>query len=259
MIEQIVELVDRAGAAIMEVYASGDLRVAEKADSSPLTEADLRSHRLITAGLERLEPRYPVLSEESAAVPYAERRRWQRYWLVDPLDGTRDFLSRNGEFTVNVALVENHRAILGVVGVPAQGLIYHGELGHGAFRRERMQPARPIVVSRCADPVRIVGSRSHRGSSLDAFLARVPAHELLAVGSALKFCLVAEGRADVYPRLGPTCEWDTAAAQAVLESAGGKVVTLDGADLGYNSKEELLNPHFVAFGDSARDWLALVG
>lgn len=255
--EPVVAIARRAGAAILAVYESGDFDVAHKGDDSPLTRADLAAHTLIVAALHELTPGLPVLSEESAAVGFAERQQWPAYWLVDPLDGTREFIARNGEFTVNIALVIGHEPRLGVVGVPATDRIYTGIPGGGASRRDGDGAPRPIHVRLpAAAPVRVVGSRSHRGDSLDAYLARLGAYELVPVGSALKFCLVAEGGADVYPRLGPTSEWDTAAAQAVLVAAGGTVVTVAGDPLRYNTKADLLNPQFLAYGDAATDWLA---
>jgi 3'(2'), 5'-bisphosphate nucleotidase len=259
LLEQVAGIARAAGGEILEVYADGVLASTAKADASPLTAADLRAHRLILERLKELTPELPVLSEESADVTFATRSRWSRYWLVDPLDGTREFLSRNGEFTVNIALIEGHAPVLGVVHVPVTATTYQGLAGAGAWRQRAGEPAQSIhVAQRCATPLRVVGSRSHRGDSLDAFLARLGAHELLAIGSALKFCLVAEGAADVYPRLGPTSEWDTAAAHAVLVAAGGAVCALDGGALGYNARESLLNPFFVAFGPRERDWLALL-
>jgi 3'(2'), 5'-bisphosphate nucleotidase len=255
----IIEVVRRAGSAIMAVYESGDFGTTTKEDQSPLTAADLAAHRLISAALAALTPEVPVLSEESAARPFGERSRWPCYWLVDPLDGTREFLARNGEFTVNVALIAGHDPVLGVVGVPARAEIYSGIPGRGATRTAGAAAPVPVrVTTPAAAIVRVVGSRSHRGESLDGFLARLGPHTLVPTGSALKFCVVAEGGADVYPRLGPTSEWDTAAAQAVLVAAGGAVLTLDGQPLRYNTKAELLNPFFVACGDASRDWIALL-
>jgi 3'(2'), 5'-bisphosphate nucleotidase len=254
---EVTALARDAGRAILEVYASS-FSVQEKADSSPLTEADLRSEKLILAGLKRIAPEIPVLSEESGQVPWATRRGWSRLWVVDPLDGTKEFVQRNGEFTVNIALVDNGRPVLGIVHAPVLERDYFACEGTGAFRSDAQAAGRPIrVAKRKEGPVRVVGSRSHRGSSLDAFLGRVGAHELVEVGSSLKLCLVAEGQADVYPRLGPTCEWDTAAGQCVLEQAGGQVLKLDGEPLAYN-REDTLNPNFIGFADPDTDWLALV-
>lgn len=257
--ESVLDIARRAGEAILEVYASQDAGMRLKADDSPLTTADLRSHRLIESALRSLTPEVPVLSEESRQVPYSIRCGWRRYWLVDPLDGTKEFLSRNGEFTVNIALIEDHVPALGVVHVPVGSTTYWGIPRSGAWRRRPGEDLQPIHTARQeSSPVRVVGSKSHRGDSLDGFLARLGPHELLPVGSSLKFCMVAEGRADVYPRLGPTSEWDTAAAQAIVLGAGGGVVELDGRPLAYNRKTSLLNPHFVAFGNESRDWLALL-
>jgi 3'(2'), 5'-bisphosphate nucleotidase len=259
LLERSTMIARAAGREILEVYGADTLPATAKADDSPLTAADLRAHRLIVEQLGGLTPELPVLSEESAQVPFTVRSQWRRYWLVDPLDGTREFLSRNGEFTVNIALIEDHSPVLGVVHVPVTDTTYRGVPGMGAWRQTDAEPEVAIrVAARSRMPVRIVGSRSHRGDSLDAFLERVGPHALLAIGSSLKFCLVAEGAADVYPRLGPTSEWDIAAAHAVLLAAGGTLRALDGAPLAYNRREGLLNPFFVAFGPDDRDWLALL-
>jgi 3'(2'), 5'-bisphosphate nucleotidase len=258
LLPAVLSLVEEAGAAVMAVYATTH-GVEYKADESPITRADRAAHDILSRGLSRLTPSIPVLSEEAeAAHAPTVRRQWPELWLVDPLDGTREFIGRNGEFTVNVALIRGHRPVLGVVAAPALGLIYHAVSGHGAFRRRADAAPEPIAVRRAASPLVIVGSRSHRGDSLDAMLARVGPHELKPMGSALKFCLVAEGSADFYPRLGPTSEWDTAAAQAVLETAGGAVIRLDGQPLDYNARDTLLNPEFLAYGDRTRRWTDLV-
>src|SRR5262245_30430047 len=200
MLLEVTALAREAGRAILEVYASS-FSVQEKEDRSPLTEADLRSEKLILAGLKRIAPEIPVLSEESAQAPFTTRRHWERLWVVDPLDGTKEFVQRNGEFTVNIALVDRQRPVLGIVHAPVLERSYYACEGVGAFRSDKEAAGRPIrVAKRGAGPVRVVGSRSHRGSSLDAFLSRVGAHELVEVGSSLKLCLVAEGQADVYPR-----------------------------------------------------------
>ncbi len=247
-----------AGRTILDVYAS-TFTVEEKEDRSPLTEADLRSEKLILAGLKRVAPEIPVLSEEAVKLPWTTRRGWSRLWVVDPLDGTREFVQRNGEFTVNIALVQEHRPVLGIVHAPALERTYYACEGVGAFRSDTETAGRSIrVAKRGPGPVRVVGSRNHRGSSLDGFLERVGPHEFVEVGSSLKLCIVAEAGADVYPRLGPTSEWDTAAGQCVLEQAGGQVLKLDGEPLDYNAKEELLNPHFVGLADGDVDWLAML-
>jgi len=256
---RVAVIAQAAGREILEVYAQGGMAATLKQDDSPLTAADLRAQRLIASALAALTPGVPVLSEEGDLPTYAERSLWARHWLVDPLDGTREFLARNGEFTVNIALIEAHAPVLGVVHVPVSDTTYCGIPGEGAWRKEGGAPARTLhAATRAADPVRVVGSRSHRGDSLEGFLARIGRHELVGVGSSLKFCLIAEGLADVYPRLGPTSEWDTAAGHAVAIAAGGTVVELDGRPLEYNTREGLLNPCFVAYGDRQRDWLALL-
>jgi 3'(2'), 5'-bisphosphate nucleotidase len=251
----VIDIARRAGAEILEFYETGDIRLADKSDSSPLTQADVRAHQTIVDALHALTPDWPVLSEESAKIDYAERVQWSRYWLVDPLDGTKEFLSHNGEFTVNIALVDSHEPVLGVVYAPARGLLYYGIPGAGAFRAHGNEPASPIVVQRhAAEPIRIVGSRSHRGDSLDSLLSHLGSHQLIAIGSSLKLCMVAEGSADLYPRLGATCEWDTAAAHAVVLAAGGLVTTTQGSPLTYNRGPELLNPHFLVYADRERQW-----
>jgi 3'(2'), 5'-bisphosphate nucleotidase len=257
LINPIVDLAVDAGKAILEVYAT-DFDVQVKGDESPLTQADLASHHCIVRGLGVLTPDIPVISEEEGLPSFAERGQWQRYWLIDPLDGTKEFVNRNGEFTVNIALIDSNRPIFGVVHVPVQDKTYVGCEGHGSELREGGSTTSISVAAVSGDPVRIVGSRSHRGASLDAFLAKVGESDMLPMGSSLKFCVVAEGRADIYPRLGPTSEWDTAAAQAVVEQAGGKVLELDGKPLSYNAKEDILNPWFVVIGATDRDWLALL-
>ena len=256
---RVVAIARAAGREILEVYARGATATTLKADDSPLTAADLRSQRLIMSALAALTPGVPVLSEEADRPPWAERSRWTRHWLVDPLDGTREFLSRNGEFTVNIALIEAHAPVLGIVHVPVSDTTYRGIPGEGAWREVGGAPSQALhAATRAADPVRVVGSRSHRGDSLAGFLERLGRHELKAVGSSLKFCMIAEGAADVYPRLGPTSEWDTAAGHAVAVAAGGAVVELDGQPLRYNTREGLLNPFFVAYADRQRDWLTLL-
>lgn len=237
-----------AGSAIMAVY-EGAFSVQKKDDNSPLTQADLESQRVILDGLSRLTPDIPVLSEESAQAPWSERQSWTRLWVVDPLDGTREFVKRNGEFTINIALVVNHEPLLGIVAAPALGLLYWGASGVGAFSQHRDAPEVAIKVSAPAAPLRVVGSRSHASPETANYLSRLGQHEMSGIGSSLKFCLIAEGKADLYPRFGPTSEWDTAAGQALLEAAGGHVTRLDGHRLRYNCRETLLNGDFLAFSD----------
>jgi 3'(2'), 5'-bisphosphate nucleotidase len=243
--ESILAIAREAGQRILEIYRQ-DFAVSAKADHSPVTAADLAAHHDIVDGLRALDADTPVLSEESASeFGWAERAAWRRYWLVDPLDGTRQFIDRNDEFTVNIALIEDGVAIQGIVHAPAAGTTWWGERGVGAWRdgtpiRTRTLAATPPVVAL---------SRSHTDGRMATWLAEFGAHELMAAGSALKFGLVAEGRVDCYPRLGPTSEWDTAAGHCVVEAAGGTVTRLDGTPLRYNQKESLLNPGCLVCGD----------
>jgi 3'(2'), 5'-bisphosphate nucleotidase len=258
LLESVVLLVRDAHQEILRVY-SQPFEAELKADQSPLTEADLASHRVLTAGLARLTPQLPVVSEEGGLPSGAERASWSAYWLIDPLDGTKEFLAKNGEFTVNVALVEGARPTLGVVGVPARDQVYVGDVTRGiAERLDASGPAALRTRRYAGASPTVVASRRHGGEALEGALKRLEANEgapeLRNIGSALKLCLVAEGQADLYPRLAPTSEWDTAAAQAVVEAAGGAVLQLGGAPLAY-SKDNILNPEFVAIGDPAVDWL----
>jgi 3'(2'), 5'-bisphosphate nucleotidase len=254
LVEAVLEIATAAGDAIMDVYGQ-DFAIELKDDRSPLTEADRRAHRIIVDGLGRLSPTLPVLSEESATEAFERRRQWSRFWLVDPLDGTKEFIKRNGEFTVNIALIAQHKPVLGVVVAPALSVAYAGVVGVGALRRVGSEST-PIRVRRpAADPLRVVGSRSHTSPELAAFLETIGPHEIKPMGSSLKICLVAAGEADLYPRLGPTSEWDTAAAEAILISAGGSMMDLTGKPLAYNARESVLNPHFLALGDDIRDRL----
>lgn len=263
LLEAVRAIAREAGRAITQIeqaFRAGDagaLDVQTKSDASPLTAADLAAHRIIAAGLAALRPEWPVVSEEGAQLAFEERRHWRRFWLVDPLDGTREFLSGNGEYTVNIALIEDGAPRLGVVLAPATGLEYSGLAGGGAWRARGGAAQEAIrVAGRLPGgaALRLVGSRSHRGDSLDALLARIGPHEFVAMGSSLKFCVLAEGGADVYPRLGPTSEWDTAAGHAVLVGAGGRVMRLDGTPLRYNAHDGWLNPDFIACGDAEADW-----
>ncbi len=247
-LEIVCKIAKEAGNAILSVY-DGDHAVEYKDDKSPLTAADKASHEVIIAGLQQHFPEIPILSEEGAAIPYAERKEWSRFWCVDPLDGTKEFIKRNGEFTVNIALIEDGRPVAGVVYVPVQDKMYFGRLGLGAgFRRLEKEPE--SITVREADHeagLTVVMSRSHPSPDLQAYLKNIKVAEAMPVGSSLKLCVVAEGLADLYPRLGPTMEWDTAAGHAVVEAAGGTVKQPNGEALVYN-KENLLNPYFIVKG-----------
>jgi 3'(2'), 5'-bisphosphate nucleotidase len=245
----LMPVVEGASTAIMHIY-DGAFAVQRKDDNSPLTLADLESQRVIIDGLKLLTPEIPILSEESAAAPWAERQTWRELWVVDPLDGTREFVKRNGEFTINIALVVQHEPVLGVVCAPAQNVTYWGVAGVGAFTRAHQAATRAIHTTPPQRPVRVLASRSHASAQTAAYLARLGPHVASGVGSSLKFCLIAEGKADLYVRFGATSEWDTAAGQAVLEAAGGHVTRMDGHRMRYNCRESLINGDFVAFSDA---------
>ena len=244
LITALLKIADDAGQAILAVYDE-PVELTVKADESPLTQADRASHQLIEQRLQALTPQWPVVSEESDDSLKAQRTRFSVYWLVDPLDGTKEFIKRNGEFTVNIALIVDGCAVFGVVGVPVQNKLYWGGKEYGCWLKVSLGTVRLTGTASKPALLRVVGSRSHVNAETAEYLKNLGDHELVSVGSSLKFCLLAEGKADLYPRLGPTCEWDTAAAQAVLEGAGGKVETLDGQPLRY-SKPDILNPWFVA-------------
>jgi 3'(2'), 5'-bisphosphate nucleotidase len=247
LLPHTVALAREAGGAIMKVYSEMNPSVEYKRDDSPLTQADLASNRIIVEGLTRLAPEWPVLSEESREIPFEQRRSWGYFWLVDPLDGTKEFLKRNGEFTVNIALIEGNAPILGVVYAPAIDRMYFAGKGAGAWKAD----LETVSAIRTGGPgngtKRVVVSRSHGSGeeNLDRFIGAAENCEFIPMGSSLKFCLVAEGAADIYPRTGPTMEWDTAAAHCIVEEAGGAVTGVDGNSLHYN-KPVLLNPGFVA-------------
>jgi 3'(2'), 5'-bisphosphate nucleotidase len=254
---ECVDIARDAGKAILEIYNAG-FNIEEKDDKSPLTEADLASHKLILQRLKELTPEIPVLSEESAKLPFEERSNWETYWLVDPLDGTREFIKRNGEFTVNIALIHHHKSIIGVINVPVLGIDYYAWEGGGAYKVDDNKVARRISVKKL-DPsghsrLTVAGSRSHGSEMMNQYMEKLGDVETISMGSSLKFCLVAEGQADLYPRLGLTSEWDTAAAHCIVVQAGGYITKTDMSPLEYNTKDSLLNPFFFVFGDNSRDW-----
>jgi len=264
LLHEVVKLAQLAGEAILPFWRA-DVAVTNKADDSPVTAADLAAHRVIADGLQALAPHIPVLSEEDCDIPQAVREGWQRWWLVDPLDGTKEFIAGSEEFTVNIALVENGEVVFGVVAMPTNGRCYFGGRELGAWRTEGDGPVQPIQV-RNAPPAdgrfTVVASRRHSSPQQEALLAGLGAAvgelELANIGSSLKFCLLAEGSADCYPRLAPTSQWDTAAAQGVLEGAGGEVIGLDGQAFRYPARESLLNPFFLALPAAAGWRQALV-
>lgn len=255
LVNLVCEIAKQAGLEILKIYREG-FEIEEKNDRSPLTTADLASHHLICDKLQELTPDIPILSEESSSIPYSERSKWVSYWLIDPLDGTREFIKKNDEFTVNIALISNQTIDLGVVYIPVQGICYHACKGHGAFKQAQNQTAHRINTRHSkpdATPT-ICGSRSHAGKSLQALLKRIGEYELISMGSSIKTCLVAEGAADIYPRFGPTSEWDTAAAHCVVDEAGGMLVDTALNPLRYNTKDCLLNPSFIVLGDMNDQW-----
>lgn len=259
LMHEVVKLAQVAGQAILPFWRA-DVAVSNKADDSPVTAADLAAHRVIADGLLALAPHIPVLSEEDCDISLAERQGWSRWWLVDPLDGTKEFIAGSEEFTVNIALIENAEVVFGVVSMPTNGRCYFGGRQLGAWHAEAGEAAEPIQV-RNAPPAdgrfTVVASRRHSSPEQEALLAGLGAAvgdlALANIGSSLKFCLLAEGSADCYPRLAPTSQWDTAAAQGVVEGAGGEVIELDGQPFRYPPRESLLNPFFLAL-PSAASW-----
>ncbi|HEX4023845.1 MAG TPA: 3'(2'),5'-bisphosphate nucleotidase CysQ [Steroidobacteraceae bacterium] len=255
---RVLEIADAAGREIMRIYDTA-FNVTFKSDHSPLTEADLAAQRVIGAGLAALTPRIGMLGEESAPEIFRQRRQWPALWLVDPLDGTREFVKRNGEFTVNIALVQDGEAVLGVVYAPARAVAYAAARGSGAFRRNADGTRTPIRMREQAPAtLRVLASRSHGDAVLDRMLERLGAQERISIGSALKFGLLAEGSADLYVRRGATSEWDTAAGHAIVQEAGGCVVDFAAQPLRYNSRDSLINPSFIAYADRSRDWAGLL-
>lgn len=271
--DRILEIGREAGNAILEVYyQQGDISVEQKEDDSPVTQADLAAHNVICQGLSKLCPDIPILSEEAEMPSFEERQSWPYYWLIDPLDGTKEFIRRNDEFTVNIALIHQHRPIFGLVHTPVLNISYLGnQLGpvaealkytkaeDGTIQKEVIQCAPQDLGGELV----VVGSRRHGALEIDKLLNRLNQDfsncKLQSMGSSLKLCLIAEGKAQLYPRLAPTCEWDTAAAHAVVEAAGGQVLNPDFETLMYNQKESLLNPFFYVIGDQSLDWANLLG
>ncbi len=253
--EAAATIAREAAEKIMEVYVT-DFEVRNKTDRSPLTRADMASHDVICSRLAGLTPDIPVLSEESAHIPYSTRKTWDQYWLVDPLDGTREFIKRNNEFTVNIALIRDNYPVLGVIYAPVKGLCYYAARNEGAYKQGNgTAHLRLRVKTSRDDSLVIAGSRSHGNKRQQAFFGKMGERvETIAIGSSLKFCLVAEGVADIYARFGPTSEWDSAAGQCIVEEAGGKVTDTGFNRLRYNAKESLINPDFLVFADPAFGW-----
>ena len=252
--KEIKTISRQAGNKILEVYET-DFSVEQKEDKSPLTAADMAAHNTICEALHELTPDTPILSEESSDISFEERQSWNQYWLVDPLDGTREFVKRNGEFSVNIALIEKQKSILGVIHIPVSGITYHASLNNGAYKHEsEKEPVKISAKKTNAENITIAGSRSHGNQQQHDFIEKLNSPEILAIGSSLKFCLVAEGLADIYPRFGPTSEWDSAAAQCIVEESGAIVVDTNFNTLEYNTKESLLNPSFLVIADKTFNW-----
>jgi len=249
LISATVEIAKEAGIAITEIYNS-DFDYQLKKDLSPITAADNLSHNIITERLKILTPKIPILSEENCNIPYKIRSQWTQYWLVDPLDGTKEFISQNGEFTVNIALIENNIPIFGVIDIPVTNETYWGSKANGSFYSDANNDVKQINVPKDnQNPIRIVASRSHPSNMLASLLEIIVDYEIIEVGSSIKFCLIASGQADCYPRFGPTSEWDTAAGEAIVRFAGGHFVTANGDLMSYNLKEDYLNPNFIVSND----------
>ncbi|MEN8132994.1 MAG: 3'(2'),5'-bisphosphate nucleotidase CysQ [Pseudomonadota bacterium] len=254
LIESTRQLAVKAGEKILEIYEKG-FDVIRKSDHSPVTTADLASHEVIRDGLAKLTPRLPLISEEAEHLPFETRRKWSSYWLVDPLDGTREFIKRNDEFCINIALIHHHEPVLGIIYSPVLQLCYYACRGKGAYRQTATGIKASIQTRKTtAQCPTVVSSRSHADGAFRIFLDRIGTHEHARKGSALKSCMVAEGSADIYPRFGPTSEWDTAAAQCIVEEAGGRLTDMQMQVLRYNEKASLENPPFVVFGDREFDW-----
>ncbi|WP_372966595.1 3'(2'),5'-bisphosphate nucleotidase CysQ [Marinobacter sp.] len=247
ILPDVVKVADEASEKVLHIYQS-DFKVGYKEDHSPITAADTTSHDIIVRGLRNISRDIPVLSEEGAQVSWEERKNWRRFWLIDPVDGTKDFTQRTGEFTVNIAMIEDGQPVMGVVIAPALKEAFWGIKGEGAFKRDRTGRVSRIHVAEPRATKRVVASKNHMNDETRAFIDALGDHETIQAGSSLKFCRIAEGHADIYPRMGPTSEWDTAAAHAILLAAGGNVQTLEHTPLKYG-KEDVLNPHFIAAGN----------
>ena len=248
------DVAEQAAVQIMDIYRQDDFDIQLKTDKTPVTQADLLAHHLIVEKLQ-LEEDIPILSEESIEIDWQHRKNWQTYWLIDPLDGTKEFVDRNDEFTVNIALIHHGQPIVGVVQAPALDQLYMAARGIGAFKRTEKQGLIPIRSRSVPEQqiTLVIGRRTH-SASIDRLYKKLPCFEKIHLGSSLKTCLIAEGKADLYPRFGKTSEWDTAAAQCILECAGGAVTDMQMSPLRYNTKESLLNPAFIAWGDSTVHW-----
>jgi 3'(2'), 5'-bisphosphate nucleotidase len=260
LIISTIEIAKEAGEAISQIYKS-DFDYQIKRDLSPITAADRLSHKIITERLKILTPEIPILSEENCNIPFKVRSQWADYWLIDPLDGTKEFINNNGEFTVNIALIENNTPILGIIHIPIAHETYWGSKNKGSFYLNANDDEVNISVSNNhQNPIRIVASRSHPSEMLNYVLEKIINYEIIKIGSSIKFCHIASGQADCYPRFGPTSEWDTAAGEAIVRYAGGHMVTLNGNLMQYNAKKDYLNPNFIVSSDKiiSESFLSLI-
>ena len=246
LIKQLIEISKEAGNAILEIYHS-DFDYTFKDDSTPLTKADQQAHEIITKKLHKLTPHIPILSEEDSDISFKKRSTWDKYWLIDPLDGTKEFIKMNGEFTVNIALVENNSPTLGLIHLPVTSETYWGSKTNGSYYLNSNNKSKKISVStKSKNTITIMASRSHPNEKLDSLLDKIEHYEIINRGSSLKFCQIASGQADVYPRFGLTSEWDIAAGHAILLGASGNIYDLNGSEIKYNIKSSYLNPFFIA-------------
>ena len=244
-----------SGREILRIY-NNQIIVNTKEDKSPITQADINSNNLIEARLKKLEPNIPILSEERL-VSWIDRKNWNKYWLIDPLDGTKEFINRNGEFTVNISLIENNYPIFGIIYSPVKSVLYYAIKNKGSYKIKTNTYLSSLnyfdrinINNEKKITTKIIGSRSHSNKEFKLWIEKKFTNfELISIGSSLKFCLLAEGEADIYPRMGPTSEWDIAAGHIILEEAGGKLKSFNNKDILYNTKEDILNPHFIAYGN----------
>ena len=251
LIEQLIDISIEAGDAILGFYNS-KIDVQVKSDNSPLTNADLESNSIIVKRLKNLTPNIPILSEEEAHISFDVRSKWNEYWLIDPLDGTKEFINKNGDFTVNIALISNHKPVFGLIHLPVKKDTYWGCEHKGSFFLDKGNNTKKIKVSKnMSAPIRIVASRSHPSDKLTNLLDKIENYKLLKIGSSLKFCLIASGEADIYPRFGPTSEWDTAAGEAIAKIAGAIIVDLKNQPLNYNSRDKYINPYFIVVNNES--------
>ena len=257
-LEMLKQIVIDVGDEILQCYGDVDsLDVKHKENNTPVTMVDEMAHQRISQALKLLTPKTPVLSEEGKHLSFEQRTNWSEYWLIDPLDGTKEFIAKTGDFSINIAYIKENLPIFGIVYAPVTGELYYTHEGI-AYKKKRGSVPKIIQTAATTNTLRIAVSRHHRGEKLQAFLAKLKQYELVIMGSALKLCLVAEAKADIYLRLGPTSEWDTAAGHHILACAGGRLLNLQGEELQYNTKASLLNPAFIALGDHNFKWRHLL-